>query len=470
MTGQEGTPPHTFGRRKEPHRVIIARGDHVRSFTVTPWVAGLATGLGLLLAVGYVGATAYLVLRDDILHSSAKQQAEMQLSYEDRIAALRARIDRLTSENVLERRSLEDRLESVVARQRDLDTRQSRVAAVLQKAADSGIRVAIGGPRPRTKPDGTDPQLALGAVLDGSGIGGEAEPITLVPDLDLRGSQTAVDIEPVAAPLVPADATGDQAALGGVSPRADATAPVFALSGAPGAASLDLIASVTHDLERMDEETHLALDVIAVTAERDAAKIKATADSLGLTLAGVPQIPAGADLGGPFVPLSGTGFDARLHRAEQALGALSQIKQAARGIPFERPVAGASISSDFGPRLDPFLGRMAMHTGTDFRAPRGTAIRAPGPGTVVFAGRNGGYGKSVELRHPGGIVTRYAHMSRILVKEGETVSALQTIGKVGSTGRSTGPHLHYEVRIDDRPEDPGRFLRAGETLKPLLEH
>lgn len=462
--------------------MIIARGDHVRSFTVTPWVAGLATGLGLLLAVGYVGATAYLVLRDDILHSSAKQQAEMQLSYEDRIAALRARIDRLTSENVLERRSLEDRLEDVVARQRDLDTRQSRVAAVLQKAADSGIRVAIGGPRPRTKPDGTDPQLALGAVLDGSGIGGEAEPITLVPDLDLRGSQTAVDADPsaapstapvgapLAAPPAPAGNPGDQAALGSMSPRADAPSPVLATAAAPDAASLDLIASVTHDLERMDEETHLALDVIAVTAERDAARIKTTADSLGLTLAGVPQIPAGSDLGGPFVPLSDTGFDARLHRAEQALGTLAQIKQAARGIPFERPVAGAPISSDFGPRLDPFLGRMAMHTGTDFRAPRGTAIRAPGPGTVIFAGRNGGYGKSVELRHPGGIVTRFAHMSRILVKEGQTVSALETIGRVGSTGRSTGPHLHYEVRIDDRPEDPGRFLRAGETLKPLLEH
>ena len=463
MTGQFGTPPHGFGRRKEPHRVIIARGDNVRSFTISPWLAGLATGLGLLLALGYVGSTAYLVLRDDLIHSSAQQQAEMQLSYEDRIALLRARIDRLTSENVLERRSLEDRLESVVARQNDLGTRQARVAAVLERAAQTGIKVAVNAPLPRMKPDGPDPDVALGAMMDDTAIGGEPEPLTLLPDLDLRGAQNAV--APETAPAGETQEIGPQANARTTSGQSDTTR---LLTSDPNDVMID---SVKNDIVRMDQETHLALDVIAVTAERDASEIKAVADRLGLGLAGVDTstLP-GSDIGGPFVALIDTDFTSRLERAERALATLASIKDAARGIPFRRPVAGAPVSSHFGPRLDPFLGRMAMHTGTDFRAPRGTDIRAPAPGVVIFAGRNGGYGKSVELRHPGGIVTRFAHLSRISVAKGQNVASLDVIGKVGSTGRSTGPHLHYEIRINDRPENPGPFLKAADTLNPLLEN
>ncbi|SDU17247.1 peptidoglycan DD-metalloendopeptidase family protein [Stappia sp. ES.058] len=448
MTGHAANGQKVFGKRKDPHRVIIARGDHVRSFTISPWIAGAATAIGLMLAVGYVGATAYLVLRDDIIHSSSERQAQMQLSYEDRIASLRARIDQLTSRSVLERQSLETQLEGVLTRQQDLDTRQSRVAALLQKAADSGIRVAVGGPIPQTKPDVADPLLALDAELTGTGIGGTPEPIEIGPDLNLRGSQSET-----LAPSVgrPAASPKDQAALDGKK---------------------TLIESVAGNLQRMDREAHLALDVIAVSAEQDAKRISETADKLGLQLAGAtpPQDPAESGSGGPYVALGATDFDARLHRAERALIVLDTLKTAARGIPFDRPVAGAPISSSFGPRLDPFLGRMAMHTGTDFKAPRGANIRAPGPGTVVFAGRNGGYGKSVEIEHPSGVVTRFAHMSRILVKKGQTVAARAPIGRVGSTGRSTGPHLHYEVRMDDRPMNPTRFMDAGERIKPLLEN
>nr|WP_280633823.1 M23 family metallopeptidase [Stappia taiwanensis] len=111
-----------------------------------------------------------------------------------------------------------------------------------------------------------------------------------------------------------------------------------------------------------------------------------------------------------------------------------------------------------------------MHTGTDFKATRGTPIQAPGMGKVVFAGRNGGYGKSVEIEHPSGVVSRFAHMSRIAVTKGQTVTARDTIGYVGSTGRSTGPHLHYEIRIGDKPLNPARFLTAGETITPIIEN
>jgi murein DD-endopeptidase MepM/ murein hydrolase activator NlpD len=459
MTGHAGNAHRVFGKRKEPHRVIIARGDNVRSFTISPWIAGLGTALGTMLAVGYIGATAYLVLRDDIIQSSAERQAQMQLSYEDRIASLRSRIDQLTSRRVLERRSIDEQLEDVVVRQRDLDTRQARVANLLARAAQSGIRVALGGPVPPTKPDIALPQIALGSAAAPTGIGGTPEPIEISPVLSLRGSQG--ESSPAAEAAARQGAGSPGVPLKNIAPP-----PGQAAGQAPDKRS-ELIDDVNASLERMDKEAHLALDVIAVTAERDVTAITDAADELGLRLAGIRKAAASGQ-GGPFVALETADFDARLERAEQALATLASIKDAARGIPMARPVSGAPVSSSFGPRLDPFLGRMAMHTGMDFKAVSGTNILAPGPGTVVFAGRNGGYGKSVEILHPSGVTTRFAHMSRISVSKGQKVSTRDVVGRVGTTGRSTGPHLHYEIRIDDRPLNPARFLRAGDKIAPLL--
>jgi murein DD-endopeptidase MepM/ murein hydrolase activator NlpD len=118
------------------------------------------------------------------------------------------------------------------------------------------------------------------------------------------------------------------------------------------------------------------------------------------------------------------------------------------------PVSGARISSTFGRRHHPILGRTRMHTGIDFAARKGTPIHATAPGRVIFAGRAGGYGNQVRVRHKNGIVTSYSHMSRFAAHVGERVSAGETIGYVGSTGLSTGPHLHYEVRVHGRPVNP----------------
>ncbi len=123
-----------------------------------------------------------------------------------------------------------------------------------------------------------------------------------------------------------------------------------------------------------------------------------------------------------------------------------------------------TITSSFGTRLDPFTRGLAMHSGIDFRAATGTAVRATAPGKVIEAGYNGGYGRMVEIDHGNGVSTRYAHLSSIQVSEGDTIRAGQVLGAVGSTGRSTGPHLHYEVRIDDDATDPMRFLRASRLM------
>ena len=135
-------------------------------------------------------------------------------------------------------------------------------------------------------------------------------------------------------------------------------------------------------------------------------------------------------------------------------------------VPLRRPLGTLEVTSTFGARLDPFFGRPAMHTGVDLREAWGENVAATASGVVSLAGSDGGYGKMVEIDHGNGIKTRYAHLGAIAVAVNQTIPAGTIVGQVGSTGRATGPHLHYEVRIDGEPVDPARFLAAGAELFP----
>ena len=174
--------------------------------------------------------------------------------------------------------------------------------------------------------------------------------------------------------------------------------------------------------------------------------------------------------GGPLIELKGSDdpFDAEITAYEGASARLDRVRRLAEGLPQGSPVRGRPVSSRFGARRDPITGRRAMHGGMDFRAPKGFKVRSTGSGTVRFAGRKGGYGKLVEIEHVGGLTTRYAHLSRITVSVGQQVSRGEAIGRVGSTGRSTGPHLHYEVRRKGQARNPDHYVRLGRILAPLL--
>lgn len=154
-------------------------------------------------------------------------------------------------------------------------------------------------------------------------------------------------------------------------------------------------------------------------------------------------------------------------RANSVLAALSEInlyRIAIQRTPFAMPVNGARPSSAYGRRRDPFTGRIRTHSGEDFAGPRGTPVHATSDGTVTFAGRQSGYGNIVILQHDFGIETRYAHMSSIAVSVGQHVSRGDRVGNIGSTGRSTGPHLHYEIRIGGRPINPMTYIRAAQNV------
>ncbi len=171
-------------------------------------------------------------------------------------------------------------------------------------------------------------------------------------------------------------------------------------------------------------------------------------------------------MGGPFIPFTSgdEGIDPRFERLAQSLSRMSALESSLQGIPNTLPASFDMISSPFGYRRDPINGRGAMHAGLDFRGSIGTPIHAAARGTVSFVGRRGGYGNVVEIRHGNGLMTRYAHMSKTLAKRGQKVAAGEVVGKIGNSGRSTGPHLHFEVRINNRAVDPRTMLEKGASI------
>jgi murein DD-endopeptidase MepM/ murein hydrolase activator NlpD len=166
--------------------------------------------------------------------------------------------------------------------------------------------------------------------------------------------------------------------------------------------------------------------------------------------------------GGPLIRLgeAGTPLDPRFLRLAASLGQMSAMNTGLAHIPNTMPASFQYISSGFGVRTDPIEGGAAFHPGLDFKGPKGAPIYAAATGQVSFTGQRQGYGNCVEISHGHGLITRYAHMSRIIAHLGQQVTAGTPIGAIGSTGRSTGPHLHFEVRVNDRPVNPRPFLEA----------
>lgn len=251
-------------------------------------------------------------------------------------------------------------------------------------------------------------------------------------------------------------------------------APILALPTRrrPGQA-LDQVMAALDTLEARQLDAVVAF---RQDARRKADHLREVLGRTGLPHAVVARLQSSegtADVGGPFIPAAGTNetdssqpFSSLVGEARAAIGEAAGLGAALKRLPLARPIAGdLDTTSGFGYRLDPFTRAPALHSGVDFRGETGTAVKAAAPGTVVFADWSGGYGKMVEIDHGHGITTRYGHLSAIQVTEGMTVAEGDTIGKVGATGRATGPHLHYETRLDDTPLDPVRFIRAGSLLR-----
>ncbi|WP_291837165.1 peptidoglycan DD-metalloendopeptidase family protein [Brevundimonas sp.] len=221
---------------------------------------------------------------------------------------------------------------------------------------------------------------------------------------------------------------------------------------------------------RMDQERLIA-------RAESVASTRAERLRLAFRLAGLnpaAYAPHNASLGGPLVDAGDPralgavldvdeAFAVRIRNAADNLSDMRQLADAAQGLPFRRPTS-ARTTSGYGVRFDPFNGRPALHQGQDFAAPLNSPIYATAPGIVSFVGIRSGYGNVVEIDHGRGFKTRFAHLNSMAVQAGQRVALGQRIGAMGTTGRSTGVHLHYEVWMNGRPQNPARFMRAGDQL------
>lgn len=233
------------------------------------------------------------------------------------------------------------------------------------------------------------------------------------------------------------------------------------------------------ELARIEARQLALVERLTRFADNRAARAAQAIRKLGLDPSVMLRSADSAAMGGPLELLV-TGrdgsIDPRFERLGLSLARMTALERGLDGIPQVRPASIAEISSSFGFRRDPFTGGGAMHSGIDFRGPIGAPIYAAADGVVSFAGVKTGYGNVVEITHGNGLMTRYAHMSRFSARVGQRVAAGVPIGAIGNTGRSTGPHLHFEVRINERAVNPRPFLEMAPNVleearrDPALAH
>jgi len=255
------------------------------------------------------------------------------------------------------------------------------------------------------------------------------------------------------------------------------------MKGSPGASEA-LTPAINRALAGQDANPVRRVEMVRIGQEQllEAADsfAKGRADRLRLAfrMAGLSPtsfVDGSSSLGGPLIESKDPralaavldvddDFAVRIQRAARDLSEAKAMAQAAKDLPLARPTTNTQQTSGFGVRFDPFTRRPAYHSGQDFAGGYATPIYATGPGVVAYVGQRSGYGNVVEIDHGRGLKTRYAHLSGFAVQRGQRVAVGQRIAAMGSTGRSTGTHLHYEVWVNGRAQNPGRFLKAGQYV------
>src|SRR5215813_3798109 len=405
---------------------ITHAGRQVRFGPVVFWIG---VGTVTLLGMWSAATATYFAFRDDVLTRLIARQAEMQYAYEDRIAELRAKVDRTTSRQLLDQEQFDQKLDQIMRRQTALESRASSLGSIPD---------VTGSIRPSAPSRGAAAEPATGTPKPNP----ISDTVIFVapPDREARLESRA--------PIVRNVPQNQFAKIQGVD---------------------NALVRLQASLDQVEGRQMAALNSYEDSIESRLRRMRGVINDLGLDMAQLEAATPRTPMGGPFVPVKlsadASAFDRQLYRININRAQMDRLSRTLALVPYRKPVIGeVEFTSGFGVRSDPFLGRPAMHTGLDFRAQTGDPVRATANGKVVSAGWSGGYGRMVEIDHGNGLSTRYGHLSEIGVRVGEAIKIGQVIGEVGSTGRSTGPHLHYETRIDGEAVDPQKFLRAGVRL------
>jgi murein DD-endopeptidase MepM/ murein hydrolase activator NlpD len=467
-----------------PERQIYIRSDgRVQFFTCSATLQATCAGLSLIFLGWVAFASVNVIFKDRIIAAKDHRYQQMQGTYENRIADQQLAYDQLNNALI----SAEDHFKATAD---ELAAKQKSVATLLgdRKAFDAAFAatkdenpaagmssgmgvddaIAEAPARGGAASDSLGSDSALPAAGAGyaiipprgarsSGSGGSEltimpEPVDPQPRTAHPTRASMLDVFTRLADLIfPSDAGG---------PRASATR----LANPTGLAAIEQQTARVAQMDRSETSLLKSLDM----------KMSQRAGGLRRELAGlgVGRLPQAS--GGPLTTVESVRVDG-VSDAEFASAytdalvrssELQSLVTALRHVPLSTPVHGAQfeLTSGFGMRVDPFTGRTAFHPGCDFAGPWGSIVGATAPGVVVWAGYRGGYGNMVEVDHGYGFHTRYGHLASVLVRAGARVEKGSPLGRLGSTGRSTGPHVHYEVWVANAVKDPSRFIAAGRTI------
>ena len=457
-----------------PERQVYIRSNgRVQFFTFGPTLQATLAGLSLIFLGWVAFATVNVVFKDRIITAKDHRYQEMQAAYETRLADLKISYDELNGALV----GAEDRFKATAD---TLQTKQNAIADFLNRKAQA--EAAVGGDQP-VSPLPAE-KVTAGASMDDTSSSNGQDGAEKSSAGDSNKAEGASTLSVMPQPVAPQPRVGKpdhadlldrtlaklrQLAATIFSPPA--TSPVRLSTAYTHYSGLRILAQETARVAQMGGSQTLLL--MGKTRDELANEVASLRDVVRRTGINPTQFEQQAEVGtgGPEIPLdqveldgvSDAKFNSAYLEANAVLNQLSGLSQEVRHIPLSLPVSAQQfdLSSGFGPRLDPFTGRYAFHPGMDFAGPWGTSVRATAAGTVVFAGNRGGYGNMVEIDHGMGLHTRYGHLSKITVKVGMRVEKGGEIGRVGSTGRSTGPHVHYEVWYDNAVRNPRNFIDAG---------
>ena len=416
------TPNPDFGRRSQPHQFIVARGEKIRSVSLPSWAVWATAACCAAAVTWLVGSTAYIAFHDDIYDAAKTHRITVERAYEDRIATLRRQIDEINTRQFLDQQAFETRLETLLVKQAALEQRHKEIAGLFDGAKARKVTINIQAEPDRQTADSGGSGFALGFTRKASAGFDPSRPAPLDP---VRKS----------AAVLP-----------------DAKMPP--------------IERIQASIQRVESLQGTMLNALETTVGGLSEKLIEVSEAAGVK---VPDEAMQTGVGGPLIELRRMNNpsvpDRQIARIQDGMERFDLLRSHVSHLPVRMPLSGKiEFTSIFGTRLDPFLKRPALHTGLDFRARSGTPVHATAGGRVISAQYSGGYGRLVEIDHGAGFVTRYAHLSRIVVKAGEHVDVGQVVGHVGSSGRSTGPHLHYETRVRGSVKNPLPFVQAAKLL------
>ncbi len=441
-----GSVVRGFRRIFTERQFYLRSHGQVQFMALSGWTQ-LVLAFGALLFLGWVGFTSVnVVFQDQIIAAKDRKFIRMQSAYEQRIAEMQSSYDALSSEMVL----AQERFLSTTS---ELESKHGLLAELVNHSRE--VRGQL-----------DDMRKAVAALIENRSDADDGETRILLRPAPVEGAFRESRV-PVTSP-----------ALDGMRGAFRGTGGAFTdlAQSADGMRHEEKVAAMDVRLEQLDLVQQQLVNRIEEETDLEIKEIESIIRLTGFDpdeLASKMDIDAVAH-GGPFINLADTAlgedgeeageFDRQLFRVATNLDRISVLNQTLRMLPLAKPIYGIETTSNFGARVDPFNRKLAFHSGIDFAGPYGTAIHAPMPGKVVYAGWRGAYGRFVEIDHGNGIKTRYAHLSAINVKVGDHVDFRETLGKVGSSGRSTGPHLHYEVWVDGKVQNPAKFLKAGQYV------